>query len=310
MGFLRILESLRTPLGEKLFAAVTQLGGEAVFMAAALLIYWCVSKRLGYYIFTVGFAGTVCNQTLKLLFRVPRPWVLDPDFSIVESARAAATGYSFPSGHTQNIVGTAGAVALGVRKAWVRAVCVLLMLLVPFSRMYLGVHTPLDVGVSFVLALGLVILLWPLFKTDEAFSRCAQRLLVCMLALIAAYVVFVYAWPFPENLDLENYAAGVKNGWSLLGAMLGLGIVYRVDTAHTRFDVHAPLPGQLCKLLLGLGLTAAIKTALKAPLAVLFAGHAASNAVRYFLVVLFAGLVWPLSFPFFAGLGKKKEENR
>ena len=42
----------------------------------------------------------------------------------------------------------------------------------------------------------------------------------------------------------------------------------------------------------------------------LFAGHAASNAVRYFLVVLFAGLVWPLSFPFFAGLGKKKEENR
>ena len=49
---------------------------------------------------TVGFFGTLVNQFLKLVCRVPRPWVRDPNFTIVEAARADATGYSFPSGHT------------------------------------------------------------------------------------------------------------------------------------------------------------------------------------------------------------------
>lgn len=140
-------------------------------MAAALLIFWCVDKRQGYYVFLVGALGTVCNQFLKLAFRIPRPWVLDPDFQIVEAARADATGYSFPSGHTQNIVGTTASIFASRKEAWVRIVCVVLMLLVPFSRMYLGVHTPLDVGVAFLTALALAAVLYPAFRTEAAAKR-------------------------------------------------------------------------------------------------------------------------------------------
>lgn len=78
--------------------------------------------------------------------------MLDPDFQIVEAARADATGYSFPSGHTQNIVGTTASIFASRKETWVRIVCIVLMVLVPFSRMYLGVHTPLDVGVAFLTA--------------------------------------------------------------------------------------------------------------------------------------------------------------
>ena len=80
------------------------------------------------------------NQFLKLLCRVPRPWVMDPEFTIVESARADATGYSFPSGHTQNSVGTFGVLGRCARRTWVRILCGILMILVPFSRMYLRPH--------------------------------------------------------------------------------------------------------------------------------------------------------------------------
>ena len=145
MTVLRMLESLRVPAMDGLMQAVTELGSEVFFLVVALVLFWCVSKQEGYYLLTVGFFGTVLNQFLKLLCRVPRPWVLDPEFTIVESARADATGYSFPSGHTQNSVGTFGVLGRCARRTWVRILCGILMILVPFSRMYLGVHTPADV---------------------------------------------------------------------------------------------------------------------------------------------------------------------
>jgi undecaprenyl-diphosphatase len=79
-------------------------------------VFWCFDKKHGYFLITIGFLGTVINQFLKVLFRIPRPWVKDPNFTIVESAKEAATGYSFPSGHTQSAVGSFGAVARFTKK--------------------------------------------------------------------------------------------------------------------------------------------------------------------------------------------------
>ena len=111
MGVLYALESIRTPALDKIMSVITLLGGELFFMVIAVTVFWCVSKREGYYLMIVGFFGTVINQFLKILCCVPRPWIKDPDFTIVESARAEATGYSFPSGHTQNAVATYGGMA-------------------------------------------------------------------------------------------------------------------------------------------------------------------------------------------------------
>ena len=116
MDILKALASLRNPVLDKLMQGVTYLGEELVFMAVALILFWCVDKWKGYFILAVGFIGTILNQFLKLAFRVPRPWVKDPSFEIVESARNGAGGYSFPSGHTQNAVGTFGGIARGTKR--------------------------------------------------------------------------------------------------------------------------------------------------------------------------------------------------
>ena len=145
MSLLYWFESVRTPVLDTLMSLVTHLGEETFFMAAALFVFWCVDKRRGYYLLSVGFAGTLINQWLKIVCRVPRPWVRDPQFTIVQSARAEATGYSFPSGHTQSAVGWMGGTARFTRRIWLQVVCVALLVLVSVSRMYLGVHTPADV---------------------------------------------------------------------------------------------------------------------------------------------------------------------
>ena len=91
MGFLRLLESIRIPALNVFFSGITYCGDEIAFMVVAFALFWCVNKRTGYYAFLVGLFGTVGNQWLKIACRIPRPWVLDPNFTIVESARAAAT---------------------------------------------------------------------------------------------------------------------------------------------------------------------------------------------------------------------------
>ena len=310
MEFLRLLEGARTPLISAFMAAITYVGDETVFMVIAIAVFWCVSKRQGYYVFAVGLGGTVVNQWLKLIFRIPRPWVLDADFTIVESARAAATGYSFPSGHTQNAVGTLGALAIANRQKWLRGACIALILLVPFSRMYLGVHTPLDVGVSFAAAAALALALWPCYRDGARFARANPKVLCGMLALALCYAVWVNAAAFPADVDAENLAHGVKNAWTLLGCVLGLIVSYVYDVKKLNFDVKAPLGAQLLKVGFGLALLIAIRVGVKALLSVLVGGAAWANAVRYFLMVVFAGCLWPMTFPWFANYCSSDKRHR
>lgn len=295
MKVLYALESIRTPWLDTVMAAITHLGEETVFMVAALVVFWCVSKRQGYYLLAVGFAGTVLNQFLKLLCRIPRPWVLDSDFTIVESARAQAAGYSFPSGHTQNAVGTFGGIARFTRRKWVRAAAVIVAVLVPLSRMYLGVHTPLDVGVAAVIAVVLVFALYPLMERSDSRHGVMGVTLLVMLALAAGYLLFVSLYPFPADVDAANLASGVENAWKLLGATAGMLLGWWLDVKYIHFDTRAVWYVQAIKLLGGMALLLAIRAGLKAPLAAAL-GAGVGGAVRYAIVVLFAAAVWPMTF--------------
>ena len=295
MKVLYALESIRMPWLDTVMAAITHLGEETVFMVAALFVFWCVSKRHGYYLLAIGFAGTVLNQFLKLLFRIPRPWVLDSDFTIVESARAQATGYSFPSGHSQNAIGTFGGIARFTRRKWVRAAAIVVAVLVPLSRMYLGAHTPLDVGVAAVIAVALVFALYPLMERSDSRHGVMGAVLAVMLALAVGYLLFVSLYPFPADVDAANLASGVENAWKLLGATVGMLVGWWLDVRFIHFDTRAVWYVQLIKLVGGLALLLGIRAVLKAPLAAAL-GAGAGGAVRYGVMVLFAAAVWPMVF--------------
>ena len=214
MEFLRLLESIRIPALNVFFSGITYCGDEIAFMVTAFALFWCVNKRTGYYAFLVGLFGTVGNQWLKIACRIPRPWVLDPNFTIVESARAAATGYSFPSGHTQNAVGTFGAMALRTERKWVRGVCIALIVLVPFSRMYLGVHTPLDVGVAFLMAAALLALFYPVFRSEQAMAKGMPWLLSAAVLLAVAFTFYMGGLRVDAaSLDGSNFAHAQENAY-------------------------------------------------------------------------------------------------
>lgn len=305
MEFLYFLENLRNPFCDTLFSLITHLGEETVFILVGLLFFWCINKREGYYMLTVGLVGTVINQFLKLWFRIPRPWVKDPDFTIVESARAEATGYSFPSGHTQSALGTFGSIARWNKQVWVRIACLAVCVLVPLSRMWLGVHTPADVGVSALVATVLVLGLYPLINKAMDSKTTMRVLMGALCAATVGFLVFVYVYPFPADIDPQNYESGMKNAWKMLGCLGALWLTYEVDTAHTHFDTKAVWWAQILKIAVGLIPVLLIKSLLKTPLQSLIGDVYVADGVRYFLLTAFAGCVWPMTFKFWNRLGKK-----
>lgn len=307
MDILYALEKIRTPFWNGVMSAVTQLGGEVIFIVAAVVVFWCVSKWEGYYLMTIAFCGTVLNQFLKLICRVPRPWVRDPNFTIVESARAEATGYSFPSGHTQNAIGLFGGMARWGGRRWVRLGLTALALIIAFSRMYLGVHTPADVGVSLVLAAALVLGLYPLMRRAQEKPRYMGYVLAAMLVVSGAFVVSVETCGFPADMDAENLASGIGNAWKMLGAVAGMTLAWLLDRRYIHFETQAVWWVQVLKVVVGMALLLAIKSGLKAPLLALLGHEGLAGGVRYFLLVLVAGAVWPLVFRPMSKWGKGKK---
>lgn len=305
MKVLYFLESIRMPGLNEFMLGITRLGEETAFLVAALIVFWCVDKRKGYYVMAVGFAGTMANQFLKLLCRVPRPWVLDPNFTILEQAREAADGYSFPSGHSQSAVGTFGAIAATSKNKWVKGVCIALCVLIPLSRMYLGVHTPADVLVGAGMALALV---WLLRRWIMEGDRGMLVLIPLLTAMAVGLLLYTTCWPFPADVDQENLASGVKNAYTLLGCMLGIAVVYPVEKKYVRFSTEARWWAQILKVILGLAVVLMVKEGLRAPLDGIFGGHMAARMIRYFLVVLAAGILWPMSFGWFSRMGRKSSE--
>ena len=185
-------------------------------------------------------------------------------------------------------------------------VCALLIVVTAFSRMYLGVHTPLDVGVSFGIGLVLVFALYPLFRDIDSHPNRLYLLFGAMAVLGAAYLLFAELWPFPADVDAANLASGRKNAYTLLGAVLGMTFAYWLDRRYVHFDVRAVWWAQVLKAVLGLAITIGLRAALKAPLLALCGGHNVANLIRYALMVIFAAGIWPMTFGWFGRLGRKK----
>ena len=116
MEFLNFLAQYRTPAADAIFQAITLLAQETFVVVVICWLFWCSQKKLAYCLGFSYFTSGLLVQGLKITFRVPRPWILDPSFQPVASAVPGATGYSFPSGHTQSITALLGTLGFYFKK--------------------------------------------------------------------------------------------------------------------------------------------------------------------------------------------------
>ncbi len=298
MGFLAFLEQLRAPWLDQVFLWITLLGEQAAAVAVLLVLLWCVDKRRGWRLILTLLVSTALSQFFKAAFRIPRPFLRDPSLHPVPQAVPAATGYSFPSGHTQSAGVLYGALVLESRRRPLRLLGAALLALVAFSRMYLGVHTPADVLFSLIMSLALLTGLRAL-----SCRLSGKSAFLFWLAAALGGVLLAAGLAFFET-DQELVAHSLSNLRSLFGVLLGLAAAYELDTRWVRYETAAPLPVQLAKLLLGLLTTGGLFLGLRA----LGLTHGWWSIPGYGLTVCYALGVYPLSFRFWPGAGDKREK--
>ena len=301
MKILYLVSNLRSAPLDAFFSLITRLGEETVFLILGLVVFWCIDKRRGSFLLITGLVGTVINQALKLMFKIPRPWVYDPSFEPVAGSKEAATGYSFPSGHTQNAIGTLGPLITTSKTKWVKITLAVLIALVAFSRVYLGVHTAADVLVSLFVGLLLIFVLYPIFSSEQRFNKFMPYVTVGSAFLSLLLVLFVFLCD-NTGVDADNLHSAMKNSSTLLGCTLAMIPVYFIDRRFTNFKTEGAWYVQIIKLLVGFLIVLGIKSGLSAPLVALFSNEFIARGVRYFLIVIFAGVIWPMTFRRLSGL--------
>lgn len=131
----------------------------------ALFIYWVIDKRKGLYVIGSMCLTLAVNQLIKLTACVYRPWIRDSRIVPAGNAIETATGYSFPSGHTATAAPQLGGHAAneGKEHPWISVLCILCLMVITFSRNYLGVHTPQDVLVATLESIVCLIVMWKIF---------------------------------------------------------------------------------------------------------------------------------------------------
>lgn len=139
------------------FKVFTFMGEEQFFLLILPLIYWCLDRRNGARLVVLFLFSAYVNAVAKRLGGQPRPFAYDARVRMLYPAG----GEGFPSGHTQAAVVVWGYLASRFRRTWLWVLAGLLILFIPLSRVYLGVHFPHDLLGGYLLGAVLLLLyLW------------------------------------------------------------------------------------------------------------------------------------------------------
>lgn len=270
MEAIKFIQLFSNPFLDLFFQAVTMIGEDAFIIVAITLIYWCVNKKFGYRLGFTYLSSIILNGVVKEIFKIERPFNKEG----IRSLRVeTATGYSFPSGHTQGSTTFFTSVMLYFKKTWLYILGTILVLLVMISRLYLGVHTLTDVLGGFILGF-----LWVFLanKIMDYVEDGKEHLLFIIIITIAIGTFFFKA---PDYFK----AAGITSSF-ILG--------YYIETRYINFEPKQAINIQIIKYLIGITVAIVIKSLFKKILPVGNIG----DFIRYFALGIWVTVLAPMVF--------------
>lgn len=216
---IKFIQSYRTPLLDKLFEFITIIGEETLIILIAAYIFFNISKEKGYAIIFAIVSSTSFNSLLKNIFKVSRPIGIE---GIKSKRLKTATSYSFPSGHTQTVSSLWTSLMIIFKKKFLYIIGSILICLVAFSRIYLGVHWPLDVIFGAIIGI-----LWS-FASIRVFKFIYKNKKYKLLILIVGI------------FTLLSFLFGDKDFYKTSGLFLGISIAYIIEDKYINFSLDIP----------------------------------------------------------------------
>ena len=243
------LRSIATPFLDSLMFYITQLGSTKFYLIAVPVIYWCINRKSGYYIGMSVLAGGVATDIAKGMVNALRPFQVDTSMHVSEAFLESAIGSGMPSGHAFNSMAFWTAASARFKRTWFWVLSAALILLIGFTRIYAGVHFPLQVlwgwlggaltSLTVVLALTLA-------------ERHLKGGLSNLAILISGASLLAYALIPSLSKTGEDYIG-------LIGIIGGMSLGYRIHIRSIRTEADGPLIKQIIKLAIGFAAFLALK---------------------------------------------------
>lgn len=301
--YLLMLQELRNATGgifDEFFNALSKFAVD-VLPFLPFVIFWGVDKKWGYFFLTTHWTGELLNGVIKLTVCAYRPWIRSDLIEPAGDSKVAATGYSFPSGHTRTATTIYGDVFVWQkdRRKWLAICCAVLILLTGFSRNFLGVHTPQDVLVAFIESVFVIYVVSRVSKRVEGNEKLLDILTVVGVVAVIAALAYIQLKHYPldytsDGTLLVDPQKMMNDCFKACGSFLGLMVGSYVDRHYIHYEIpfgSKNLPVLVC---VGAAITMAWKD-LFAPATIVlaFGGHW-GNFIARFLMLIFAMVAWPL----------------
>lgn len=283
--------------GETLFKLFSALTTSAVTAAIPAILFWCINKPAGIFLLFNAMFGKVINDLIKGTFCVYRPWIRDTALIPASSS----SNWSFPSAHTQFTTSIYGGFAFFYRKTFPQLIlpCAAIVLLVAFSRNFLGVHTPQDVLFAIAYSVALM------FVTEKIFAwigRDEDRQLTFLiggLAIVALIFLWLYFKPYPEDfLNGKVIVDPLKaraDAFDALGFGMALFLGWFLEQRFINFKTQVAPKIRLRRILIGFAVLGVIAVAIY-PLLKNFFSIEVYNFFKAFLPFFSILFVIPLIF--------------
>ena len=290
---------------EQLFVVISAIAASKALIVIPALLFWCLDKRAGRYVLFTFAIGTLANQFVKNTVCAYRPWVRSADVHPSAGALEEATGYSFPSGHTTVSATLLGAIGWWYRKSIpvLTVVCWVFVLLVAFSRNFLGVHTPQDVVVGLLVGILSIAAVSRLLAWVDAGEGRDVRVLVVALVVAVAFVAYAYLKPYPMDYDASGalMVDPVKmqvDCFKAAGVFVGAVLGWFLEQRYVKFEVDPKKFGwrrMALRFVVGMAVVLALYACTR-PLGAVLVDDRWCELVKNFVLVFGAAYLAPLAF--------------
>jgi membrane-associated phospholipid phosphatase len=236
----------------------TFLGKIEFYMLFITFLYWIVGPSLGFRVFLVLLSTDVVSMSFKHLFHQPRPyWVGD-----VQHLGSPETSYGLPSSHASDSLAVWAYLAYQVRRRWLWVLSIFLILMISFSRLYLGVHFPHDILGGWLIGL---VVLFLFIKFEQPVTNWLQtqstgwQIGMGFAASLAFILVGLLARAGISGTSDAQAWAGFSGEartltfyFTLSGALFGSVAGYALMRARANFDAAGTWPQKLGRYVLGI----------------------------------------------------------
>lgn len=301
--YLLWLQELRNATGgmfDEIFNALSKFAVD-ILPFLPYVIFWGVDKAWGYFFLTVDWAAELINGIIKLTVCAYRPWIRSDLIEPAGDSKTAATGYSFPSGHTTKATAIYGSIIVWQKdkRRWLAVTAAVLIALTGFSRNFLGVHTPQDVLVGFLESVLIIYIVGIVSRKAAGNEKLLDTLTVIGIIIIIASLAYIQLKPYPMDYDaagelLVNPSKMMNDCFKACGGFLGFLIGSYIERHYIRFEIPVgakELPMLVC---VGVALALSWKEYFGPATVVTAFGSHWGNLIARLIMLLFAMCIWPI----------------